>query len=98
MTHLHFPRAVVGRELVHEDDGRAGASLLVIELHPIIGHSERHGFPPELFQSISRSAPTRPRSSRARSVNAGDCGARGRGKSTLISAAMRPGRGVKTRM
>ena len=59
MAHLHFPRAVVGRELVHEDDGRAGAGLLVIELHPIVGRRKRHGFPRIFSRSRGRLRPGR---------------------------------------
>ena len=42
MAHLHFPRAVVGREFVDEHDGRPRAGLLEIERYAIVGRCIRH--------------------------------------------------------
>src|SRR4029453_4742181 len=44
VAHLRLPRAVVGRELVDEHDGLAGAGLLVPELHAIVGGGVWHRF------------------------------------------------------
>ena len=42
MPQLRFPAPEVAGEFVHEDDGHAGACLLVIEFHPVIGSGVRH--------------------------------------------------------
>jgi hypothetical protein len=44
VAHLRFPRTVVGRELVDEHDGLAGAGLLVPELHAVVGSGVWHRF------------------------------------------------------
>jgi hypothetical protein len=43
MAHLRFPRADIAGKLVHEHDRDAGADLLVIELHSVVGGQMRHG-------------------------------------------------------
>ena len=42
MPQLRFAAPEVAGEFVHEYDGHAGACLLVIEFHPIIGGGVRH--------------------------------------------------------
>jgi hypothetical protein len=56
MAHLHLPRAVVGGELVDEDDGRARAGLLVVELHAVVGGGKWHRFSPVALDFSSCSA------------------------------------------
>jgi hypothetical protein len=42
MAQLRLPAPEVAGEFVHEYDGHAGASLFVIEFHPVIGSGVRH--------------------------------------------------------
>src|SRR5438477_1836866 len=42
VANLLLPRAIVSGELMDEDDRNARASLLVIELHAIVGGQMRH--------------------------------------------------------
>src|SRR5262249_7306923 len=42
IAQLRLPRADVAGELVHEHDRNAGADLLVIELHSVVGRHMRH--------------------------------------------------------
>ena len=43
VAHLRLPGAPVAGELVHEDERRAGARLLVMQAHVVAGRGERHG-------------------------------------------------------
>jgi hypothetical protein len=42
MAYLRLPAAVVAREFMHEDDRRAGAGFLVVELDAVVGSQGRH--------------------------------------------------------
>src|SRR5262249_10658077 len=49
VAHLRFPVGVVGRKLVQEQDRRAAAGFLEIELHLVVGDGVRHGLRLPLF-------------------------------------------------
>src|SRR5271165_297393 len=53
MAQLRLPAPEVAREFVHEDDGRPGACILVIEFHPVIGSGVRHASPQTLPHTSS---------------------------------------------
>ena len=46
IAHLVVPTAVIAGELMHEDQWRAAAGLLVVEFHDIVGHGKRHRLRP----------------------------------------------------
>src|SRR5690554_5179178 len=43
VPHLRLPAPIIATEFVEEDDGRAGAALLVIEIHAVVGDDLRQG-------------------------------------------------------
>ena len=74
VAHLRLPGAPVAGELVHEQERRAAARLLVVQAHIVAGGGERHGRSPDFFVEGTRSSgqfmPPETRCARANSISA----------------------------